>query len=90
VNLSWFEVFWGVSVSFLVMAIIPAIAIVELAQRGKILTTVIGIFSTNVLGIGLATVCIWFINLILPAIAGSILIFSIKRIFKNKEVENSI
>ncbi len=87
VNLSWFEAFWGVSVSFLVMAIIPAIAIVELAQRGKILTTVIGIFSTNVLGIGLATVCIWFINLILPAIAGSILIFSIKKIFRSRNAE---
>jgi hypothetical protein len=89
VNLSWFQAFWAISVSFLVMAVIPAIAIVELAQRGKILTTVIGIFSTNILGIGLVTVCIWFINLILPAIAGSILIFSIKKIFRNKSVENS-
>jgi len=89
VNLSWFQAFWAVSVSFLVMAVIPAIAIVELAQRSKILTTVIGIFSTNVLGIGLATVCIWFINLIIPAIAGSILIVIIKKIFKNREANNA-
>jgi hypothetical protein len=89
VNLSWFQAFWAISVSFLVMAVIPAIAIVELAQRGKILTTVIGIFSSNILGIGLVTVCIWFINLILPAIAGSILIFSIKKIFRNKSVEST-
>jgi uncharacterized membrane protein YbhN (UPF0104 family) len=89
VNLSWFQAFWAISVSFLVMAVIPAIAIVELAQRGKILTTVIGIFSSNILGIGLVTVCIWFINLILPAIAGSILIFSIKKIFRNKSIESA-
>ena len=89
VNLSWFQAFWAVSVSFLVMAVIPAIAIVELAQRSKILTTAIGIFSTNVLGIGLATVCIWFINLIIPAIAGSILIVIIKKIFKNREANNA-
>ena len=72
------------SVSFLVMAVIPSIELIELPQRGKVITTVAGLFSTNVLGIGLATACIWFINLIVPAIAGSLLILSIKRIFRNK------
>ena len=84
VDVSWWHSFLVVSVSFLVMAVIPTIAIVELAQRGKVVTVVVGLFSVNVLGIGLATACIWLINLIIPAIVGSLLILSIKRIFRNK------
>ena len=84
VDVSWWQGFWVVSVSFLVMAAIPTIALIELAQRGKVVTILVGLFSTNVLGIGLATACIWVINLIVPAIAGSLLILSIKRIFRNK------
>ncbi len=78
------QLLWTVSVSFLVMAVIPSIAITELVQRGKVMTTVVGIFSANGLGINLAVAGIWFINLIIPAIVGSLLILSIKRIISNK------
>ena len=76
VNISWWQVYWPVSVSFLVMAVIPTIAIAELAQRGKVVTTLVGLYSSNGLGMTFATAGIWFINLILPAIAGSLLILS--------------
>jgi hypothetical protein len=84
VNILWWQGFWAVNVSFLVLAIIPTIAIAELVQRGKIVTTVVGLFSVNQLGINLATAGIWFINLIIPAVIGSLLILSIKKIFINK------
>lgn len=84
VDITGWQVLWTVSVSFLVMAVIPSIAITELVQRGKVMTTVVGVFSTNGLGINLAVAGIWFINLILPAIVGSLLILSIKRIISNK------
>jgi uncharacterized membrane protein YbhN (UPF0104 family) len=85
VQLEYWQVIWTVSVSFLVMAVIPSIALIELVQRGKILTTVVGIFSTNTLGIGLATATIWLVNLIIPAIIGSLLILGIKRFFIKKD-----
>jgi hypothetical protein len=44
----------------------------------------LGMFSSNQLGISLTAVSIWFINLIIPAVAGSLLILSIRKIFKNK------
>ena len=56
------------------MAIIPTIAIAELAQRGKVVTAIVGLYSVNELGMTFATAGIWFINLILPAIIGSLLI----------------
>ena len=84
VDVSWWQGTLVMSLSFLVMAVIPSIELIELPQRGKVITTVAGLFSTNALGIGLATACIWFINLIVPAIAGSIIILTIRKIFRNK------
>lgn len=88
VNILWWQAFWTVSVSFLVMAVIPTIAIAELAQRGKILIAIVSLFTANELGLTLTTASIWFINLIIPAVAGSLLILRIKKIMKgNNEYE---
>jgi MFS family permease len=84
------QAFWAVSVSFLVMAVIPTIAIAELAQRGKVTIAIVGLYSSNELGMTFATAGIWFINLILPAIIGSLLIVRIKKIFSaNNEHEKN-
>ena len=85
VDISWAQCWWTVSVSFLVMAIVPTIALfTDLSLRGKVSLKLVGLFSGNNLGISLSAVSIWFINLIIPALAGSLLILSIRRIFKNK------
>lgn len=84
VDVSWWQALWTVSVSFLVMAVIPTIALfTDLSLRGKVSLKLLGLFSANSLGISLAAVTIWFINLIIPALAGSLLILSIKKIFRN-------
>ena len=84
VDVSWWEGLWAVSVSFLVMAIIPTIAaFTDLGWKGKVNLALIRLFSGNDLGIWWTTLSIWIINLIIPALAGSLLILSIKRIFKN-------
>jgi uncharacterized membrane protein YbhN (UPF0104 family) len=84
VDISWWQGLWAVSVSFLVMALIPTIALfTDLSLRGKVSLKLLNLFSGNDLGISLALVSIWFINLITPALAGSLLILSIKKIFKN-------
>jgi uncharacterized membrane protein YbhN (UPF0104 family) len=88
VELSWWQAFWGVSVSFLVMAVIPSFAIAELAQRGIVMQTILSIYSSNIAGIISATAGIWFINLIVPAITGSLLILGIKKILKKDAERN--
>ena len=87
VNIEWWQCFWAVSVIFLVLAIIPTFAIAELGIRGKISLKLLELFSANSLGITVATSTIWLINLVMPAIAGSLLIVSIK-IFKNRNERN--
>ena len=79
-----FATVWSVvSVLFLVLAIVPTIALIEVGLRGEISLQLMGMFTINTLGIGLTAVTIWFINLVLPAIAGSILFLGIK-VFKRK------
>ena len=87
VSIGWWQCFWGISVVFLVLAIIPTFAIAELGIRGKVSLKLLGLFSANTLGISLTTATIWLINLVIPAIAGSLLIVSIK-IFKNRNERN--
>jgi hypothetical protein len=77
-------VVWSVlSVVFLTLAIVPNIALVEVGLRGKVSLQLMTLFTANSLGVLLATVSIWFVNLIVPALAGSVLILSVK-VFKRK------
>jgi uncharacterized membrane protein YbhN (UPF0104 family) len=85
VDVSWWNVFWAVSVSFLVMAVIPTIAIIELVQRGKVMTTIMVIYTSNDLGVGFTTAGIWLINLVLPAFIGSLLILGMRKLIQKKE-----
>lgn len=85
IDVSWGQTFLGISVSFLVMSVIPTIAIIELVQRGKVVTTIMAIYTVNSLGVGFATAGIWLINLIVPAIIGSLLILGMKKLFSKKE-----
>lgn len=83
VDVNGWEAFWGSSITFFVLAIIPTIALVELGLRGEVSIKIIGLFSNNSLGIGFASTTIWFINLVVPALIGSVLILSVK-IFRSK------
>lgn len=85
VELTLAETLWTVSVSFLVMAVIPTITLLELVQRGKVVATIVGIYSANELGMNLATASIWFMNLVLPAIIGSLLILRLRKIISLKD-----
>ena len=85
VNISFWQAWMGVSVLFLILAIIPTIAIfTDLSVRGKVSLTVLGLFSNNQLGISLTSIGIWLINMIIPALIGSVLVLGIKKIFKSK------
>ena len=70
-------VFWIVTVMFWILAIIPSIAIAELGIRGTVAKALFS-YSSNTIGILTATFGIWFVNLFVPALIGSLLILGIK------------
>jgi hypothetical protein len=78
VNVSAFIIGWVMSVVFLAMAIVPSIALVEIGVRGEISLKLMGMYSGNSLGIGLTSISVWLINLVIPAIIGSLLLMNIK------------
>ncbi|MGB4843284.1 MAG: lysylphosphatidylglycerol synthase domain-containing protein [Ferruginibacter sp.] len=69
--------FWIITVMFWILAIIPSFAIAELGIRGTVAKTLFS-YSLNTIGILTATFGIWFVNLFIPALIGSLLILGIK------------
>jgi uncharacterized membrane protein YbhN (UPF0104 family) len=71
-------------IMFLAMAVVPTVALAELGLRGKLAVLLFGVASTNTLGIVLTASGIWLINLVVPALAGSLFILGIKLFRNNK------
>lgn len=84
VPLTLMQALISMSIVFLVMAIAPTFTVLtELGLRWAASVQVVQLFSTNVVGILAVSFGIWLINLVIPALAGSLLILGIK-LFKNK------
>lgn len=83
VNIGMLESCWLTFVMFLIMAVVPTIALAELGLRGQVSLLLFGMLSTNTIGIVLTASGIWLINLVVPALAGSLFILGIK-LFRNK------
>jgi hypothetical protein len=79
VMLTWGETSAGVSVMFLVMAVVPTFTfLTDLGLRWEASIQIIELFSVNRLGIFATSLGIWLINLVIPALIGSLLILGIK------------
>ncbi len=83
VHLNTANCFLLIAVFYLVMAIAPTAGFIELPVRAMASVQIFGLYSTNMLGIQAAAMAIWMINLVVPALIGSVLIFGIK-ILKEK------
>lgn len=66
------------SLVFLTISIIPTIALTEIGLRGSIAIYFFGLISTNHIGILTATFGLWFTNLVLPALLGTVLVYNLK------------
>jgi hypothetical protein len=84
VNIGFWQAGGGMSVVFLVMAVVPTFTfLTELGLRWEASIQVLELYSPNMVGIFAASFAIWLINLIIPALIGSLLIVSIK-LFKSR------
>jgi Lysylphosphatidylglycerol synthase TM region len=75
--------FWLIAVFYLLLAMAPTIGFVELPIRVSACWLLLQHFTANELGVSATALGIWLINLVVPAIIGSLLILSIK-IVKDK------
>ncbi len=82
----WWEGFIMLFLIYVCLALIPTITIAELGVRGELGVWLLGLISTNKVAILAATLGIWLVNLLIPAILGSILLPGIKVLNEGKEV----
>jgi len=68
----------------MMMAMIPTTCLAELGIRGKLSLELFGLVTNQQLSILAASVGIWLVNLIIPAILGTVLLLGL-RLFKQKE-----
>ncbi len=85
VNINPAICFWLLTIFYLLLALAPTIGFTELPVRAAASVEILQLYSPNILGIQAASFGIWIINLVIPALIGSILIFTIK-IIKDNEV----
>jgi uncharacterized membrane protein YbhN (UPF0104 family) len=78
IEISLFESLVMSSLVFLSISIVPTIALTEIGVRGSMAIYFFGLLSTNHIGILTATFALWFTNLVLPAILGTILVYNLK------------
>jgi hypothetical protein len=78
VNIEFIMSVWLISVFYYFMALVPTIGFAELPIRATAGVLILGLFSSNVIGIHAASFIIWCINLVVPAILGSLFILGIK------------
>lgn len=82
VHVNWWQTLQSVSVLFLVLAILPSFTfLTDLGIRWRAGIEIVQLYSSNTIGIFATAFTIWLVNLIIPALIGSLLILGI-RIFK--------
>ena len=84
VHLPFFDGMLMVFCVFFVLSMIPTISVAELGIRGSVAIYFFGKLSGNKLGIITASFGLWLINLVLPALIGSLFVFNLKFFRRNK------
>jgi hypothetical protein len=72
IDLNLIQAYISISLIYLFTTLIPTTTIIELGIRGSLAIFFIGMFSHNILGIILAAMFLWIINLAIPSIIGSV------------------
>ena len=77
VHITFFDAYVLITSMFLIISVIPSIAITELGVRGSIAILLFGLVSSNDIGIILSTFFLWSINLLIPSIIGIFFVFTL-------------
>ena len=78
VNISYEDSIILTTTMLFIISVIPTIAITEIGIRGSVAVLLFGLVSNNTVGILSATFVMWVINLLLPALIGTVFIFTLK------------
>ncbi len=78
ITLPYLDAMIMITIIFYVMTLVPTFFLTELAVRGSVAITFLGALTSNETGIVSSTISLWLINLALPALIGSIFVFTFR------------
>lgn len=78
IDMPFIHMLAATSAMFLMLAVVPTIALAELSLRGKAGLLLFGLFHTNAVGILAASGAVWLMNIIVPSLAGSLILAGVK------------
>jgi uncharacterized membrane protein YbhN (UPF0104 family) len=86
VRIPYFDALLMIALIYLIMAVIPTIALTELGMRGSVALYIFGLYTGHLhpisqspdLGVFAASTLLWVINLGIPALVGSIFVFRLQ------------
>ena len=78
VSLIFYKSLFLIMLFFLIVSIIPTIAIAEIGVRGSVAILLFSYFAVNPISVFSATISLWLINLVVPSIIGLFFISSLK------------
>jgi len=78
IEIAWQEVLLLIPPTFLVMSVIPTIAITEFGVREVSAIAIFGVVTSSTLPVVAATFILWVINFVVPALFGSLFLLGVK------------
>ncbi|MBN2683372.1 MAG: flippase-like domain-containing protein [Bacteroidales bacterium] len=78
VEILWYDAIIAISAGYFVMLIIPVFTFAEAGLRGAVALFFMEMVSNSTLGILSSAICLWIINLAIPALFGTYIISKIK------------
>lgn len=78
-ELSLLEVFVGISLMYLFTTLIPTSVLGEVGIRGSVAIAIFQFYTAEVSIIFQISIVIWVINIVVPTLAGSLVLLSIRR-----------
>ena len=78
-ELSFLEVFVGISLMYLFTTLIPTSVLGEVGIRGSVAIAIFQFYTAEVSIIFQISIVIWFINIVVPTLAGALVLLSIRR-----------
>ena len=77
-QLSYLDAMTGISVMYLLSSVIPMFQLFDAAIKGGIAMVIFGLFNVPAIAVLSAITCMWLLNVVLPAMIGSLYLFNIK------------
>lgn len=78
VQINYFDALMAISVVYFLLAVTPVISLFEFSVRSSVAVLILSVFSPLIISIISASILLWFVNVAIPALVGSVTLIKLK------------